>query len=160
MAKAKKSVRLFETVEFDSYEEAKDMVRTAQRKRTRHLIALGISAAATGLTAYGILGGNADMTMVYMMLAFLLAIPAYIIGGGFGKVLKTAANLGKIGWLIIPFPYDILTGLCTFIFAGFALFCVPLFFTFANYVQHNREYKAAKKHLSHYHRRTSTAEAG
>lgn len=149
---AKKRARIIETMEFDSYEAAKEMVTTAKRKRTRHLIALGISAGATALTAYGFLGGSEMDPMLYMMMAFLLAIPAYIIGGGFGKVLKTAANLGKFGWLIVPFPYDIVTGLFTFIFAAFALFCVPIFFTFTNYVQHNRDYKAAKKHLSHYHR--------
>ena len=147
---AKKRARIIETMEFDSYEAAKDMVKTAKAKRTRHLIALGISAAATGLTAYGLLSNGGEMATVYMMLAFLLAIPAYIIGGGFGKVLKTAANLGKFGWLIIPFPFDIVTGLFTFIIAVFALFCVPLFFTFTNFIQHDRDYKAAKKHLSHY----------
>lgn len=147
---AKKRARIIETMEFDSYEAAKDMVKTAKAKRTRHLIALGISAAATGLTAYGLFGVGGTDAILYMFFAFILAIPAYIIGGGFGSVLKTAANLGKFGWLILPFPMDILTGLVTFIFAVFALFCVPLFFTFTNYVKHNRDYKAAKKHLSHY----------
>lgn len=157
---AKKTAKLIETANFDSYEEAKEMVRTAKNRRTRHLIALAISALATALTAYGLFSVGGMDGFEYCAYAFMLAIPAYLIGGGFGKVLKIAGKLAKFGWLILPFPIDIVTGLMTFIFAGFALFCVPLFFTFTNFVQHDRDYKAAMKHLSHYTRANAVEAAG
>lgn len=150
MIMAKKKENLMEVVSFNSYEEAKDIACTAKRRKIRHLIALAISALATGFTAYGLFGASGTEMIEYFVYAFMLAIPAYLIGGGFGKVLKTAGKLAKFGWLILPFPLDIFTGLLTFVAAAFALFCVPLFFTFTGFVQCSRDYKSAQKHLSHY----------
>ena len=155
---AKKNENVIEVVAFNSYEEAKDIARTAKRRKIRHLVAVALSALATGFSAYGLFGVGGTEMVVYFIYAFMLAIPAYLIGGGFGKILKTAGKLGKFGWLILPFPVDIITGLLTFVLAGFALFCVPLFFTFAGFVESNREYKIAQKHLSHF--QVETVEVG
>lgn len=155
---AKNKENQIEVVAFNNYEEAKDVARTAKRRKIRHLIAVAISALATGFTAYGVFGASGIEMMEYFVYAFMLAIPAYLIGGGFGKVLKTAGKLAKFGWLILPFPFDIFTGLLTFVVSAFALFCLPLFFTFAGFVQCNRDHKAAQKHLSHF--QVETVEAG
>lgn len=139
------------TVEFNSYEQAQEMARVTGAKRSRVLIGLAISAVATGLTLFGLFGGHPDgLGMVYIMLAFFAAIPAYILGGGFGKALKAAGKLAKFGWLIIPFPYDLITGFMTLIIAGFLFFCAPFFFVVKNALNANAEYNEAVKNLSYY----------
>lgn len=140
-----------QTVEFHTYEQAQEQVRKTQAKRNRVLIGLAISALATGLTLFGLLGGHPDgQGMMYIVLAFFAAIPAYILGGGFGKALKAAGKLAKFGWLIIPFPYDLLTGFLTLIIAGFLFFCAPFFFVVKNALNANAEYNEAAKNLSYY----------
>lgn len=139
-------------VEFNSYEQAAAMTQKAESKRNRVLIGLGISLVATGLTLFGLFGGHADgMGMAYLMLAFFAAIPSYILGGGFGSALKAAGKLAKFGWLIVPFPYDLITGLMTLIIAGFLFFCAPTFFIVKNFFNANAEYSELKAYMSHFH---------
>jgi len=140
-----------QTMEYNSYEHVVEEINRAEHKRNRVLVGLGISAVATGLTLYGLFGGHpGGLGMAYIMLAFLAAIPAYILGGGFSKALKAAGKLAKFGWLIIPFPYDLLTGFLTLIIAGFLFFCIPTFFILKNFFNANSEYNEMKRCLSHY----------
>ena len=140
-----------QTVEFSSYEQAQDQAQKALGKRNRVLIGLALSVLATGLTLFGLFGGHPDgQGMMYLALAFFTAIPAYILGGGFGKALKAAGKLAKFGWLIIPFPYDLITGFMTLIIAGFLFFCAPFFFVVKNALNANTEYNEAAKNLSYY----------
>lgn len=141
---------LFETMEFDNYAQAKDLVDGAEKKVKRILIGLGIAAVATLFTVIGLCCSNEMSQMVFFLLAFLFAIPAYIVGGGLGKALKVAKKLAVLGWIIVPFPIDILTGLCTFIVAIYALFFVPIIFVLINYSQHRKDLKAAQKYLSYF----------
>lgn len=45
---------------------------------------------------------------ISMGIAVLLSFAAYILGG-FGQALKSAAGIAKWGWVVTPFPIDILT---------------------------------------------------
>lgn len=52
-------------------------------------------------------------------------IAAYLFGG-LGKALAIAGKIAKWGWLVIPFPFDIITGICAFIMALIVLLFVPI----------------------------------
>ncbi len=151
----KKKKQLIEHAQFNSYAQAKDMVDQSKRRVTRIRIGLIIAAIASCLTAFGIFGHPANPATFYGS-AFLLSIPAYIIGGGFGKALRAAKNLAVFGWFVVPvFPIDLLLLLFTMPLALFCFFLVPVVFVFLNYVQNNADYKEAKKYMSYF---TSTAE--
>ncbi len=135
------------SVEFSSYEQAAQMTQKAEHKRNRVLIGLAIAALTTGLTLFGLFGSGQEHLLA---LAIMTAIPAYILGGGFGSALRAAGKLAKFGWLIVPFPYDLLTGLITLLVAGFLFFCVPVFFVLKNFINVNAEYNEMKSHMSFY----------
>lgn len=142
---------LMETMEFSNYAQAKDMVKNAENKRIRLLIGLGISAVSTLITllmVFGTLGNE------YIAIPLLLALPAYLIGGGVMSALRTAGRLAKFGWFITRFPYDIVTGFFTFFFSVIAFLFIPFVFVFMNFIQHDRDYKEAKRYLSYYKRET------
>lgn len=152
---AKKNVKIIETMEFDSYAQAKNMVQTAQKKRTRILIGLVIAAIATFCTVTAFMGNMENAHR--MAYSIVLAFPAYLIGGGIGSALKTAANLAIWGWRITRFPTDVFTGIFAFFASVFIFFFVPFIFVLMNFVKHNRDYLEAKKYLSYY-RRTNSKE--
>lgn len=155
MRKNKK--KLIQHTEFNSYAQAKDMVDTSKRRVTRIFIGLIIAAIASSLTAYACFGNPADPIRFYLF-AFLLSIPAYIIGGGFGKALRAAKSLAVFGWFVVPiFPVDLLLLLFTLPLALFCFFLVPVVFVFLNYIQNNTDYREAKKYLSYFN---SSAEGG
>lgn len=149
MAKKKREKeKLFEAVQFKDFEQAKRAVTLAKINQTRILIGMVIALISTGFTAYAIFG-NAEQPMEYFSYAFLLAIPAYLIGGGIVKALKQAWKIAKIGWFLIPvFPIDLAIGLVALIWSFFAFFCIPAFFVVGNYIQHKNTLQAAKSYLA------------
>lgn len=145
--KQREKVKLIETVQFNDLERAKRTVTFAKINLIRIIIGFVFALAATGSTAYGLFGQPADSTWVgYTM---LFAIPAYLIGGGIFKALKTAFKFAKIGWFIIPvFPADLLFAIAFLIFGLFGFFCIPAIFVGLNYIQHKRTLDAAKSYLA------------
>lgn len=144
---AKKRHTILETVSFDSCAQAQDMVDRAGRTQLRLLIGLALSAAATVCTVLVLLG-KADMSA--LVCPILLSLPAYLIGGGIGSALKAAKNIAVLGWVIVPFPVDILVGLVTLFYALAAFFFLPFFFVFLNFRKHSRDMKQARKFLRKY----------
>lgn len=148
MAKKKKEkVKLIEAVQFDNLERAKRAVTLAKVNQIRILIGFLFAVASTGFTAYGIFG-KAEIFQ-WFPYTIILAIPAYLIGGGIGKALKAAWRVAEFGWFLIPvFPADVLFGFA-FLFIGmFGFFCVPVFFVGLNYVQHKKTLDAARSYLA------------
>lgn len=137
---------LFEKRKFNDYAEAQDLVARAKRKQYRLFIGLAISLIAS---VFGVMSFTRS-TVEYAIYAVLLAIPAYIIGGGFGSALKMARNLAIFGWIIIPFPLDLVTGLTTLIVALLGFFMVPVLFVFLNFVKHNKDYAEARRYLGYF----------
>ncbi|MBR6223583.1 MAG: hypothetical protein IKQ71_09105 [Lachnospiraceae bacterium] len=75
--------------------------------------------------------GGAGMTF-----AVIGGFVAYLIGG-FGTALKMAFKIGTIGWVVVPFPYDLTTGGMTFMLAiGVFLFLpiIPINKAYKEYV--------------------------
>ena len=152
---AKKKVALMDTVEFNDYAQARDMVRTAEKKRIRILIGLAMAAVST-LCSVLVLTGAAGEN--WLVVPFLLSLPAYIIGGGLKNAFRTAGRLAKFGWFIAPFPVDIAVGLITLIVSIGLFFLMPVVFVLMNYRQHAKNYHAAKRYLSYYRRVRAAAE--
>ncbi len=84
----------------------------------------------------------------FLFIIYLIStVAAYVIGGGIGAALKRAWGITKklfvIGWLCVPFPMDIFSGLFTSIF-GFAflpmgIIMMPLLMVFLNYRDAKKE---------------------
>lgn len=146
--KKRKQTKLIEDVQFKDIERAKRAVTFAKVNQIRILIGLIIALIATGFTAYSF-WGNADYPPLYICVASLIGVVAYLIGGGIFNALKMAMKITKFGWFIIPvFPADILIGILAFFFSIFALLCVPVVFVGLNYVQHKRTLDAAQSYLA------------
>lgn len=148
MAKKQRGkINLIESVQFEDLERAKRTVSLAKINQIRILIGFVFALAATGFTAYGYFSHAAFGE--WFLGTMLCAIPAYLIGGGIFKALKTAWKIAKIGWFLIPvFPVDVLFGI-GFLFLGLCgFFCIPAVFVGINYVQHKRTLDAAQSYLA------------
>lgn len=148
MAKKKKEkISIIEEVQFKDLEHAKRSVTMAKINQIRILIGFVFAAVAMVFTIIGIANKETFPSGSFTV-AFALAIPAYLIGGGIGKALKTAWNITKFCWFVIPvFPIDVALALAGFLFSIFGLMFVPVIFVGLNYIQHKKTLDAAKSYL-------------
>lgn len=143
------SKKLIETLEFNNTLHAQKTIEkteTSMKKIKRALIPAAISTTAF---LYATMGGAQDYSVsgFLMTLSMIGSIVSYIMGGGFKIALKTAGKLAVVGWFFLPFPIDIVTGICTMIFAVIAFFFMPLVFVYLNYRQHKKNLADAKEYL-------------
>ena len=146
---------LFQELTFDNAAYATDVRDASEKKMQKVKLGLIIAAAATGLDIIGLLissgsGIVADILGgAVLFIGVVGAIVAYIIGGGFGTALRWAKKLAVFGWVILPFPADILTGIMAFLLSIVAFFLFPLIFVFLHYRQVKKDYEAAVQYLSY-----------
>lgn len=146
--KQKEKAKLIETVQFEDVERAQRAVKLAKFNQIRILIGLGISVISAILIACAIWGDPEKSFMFYSLGAFL-AIPAYLVGGGIGKALKTACKITKIAWFLIPiFPADIICAIGGFFISVILFFFAPVVFVGLNYIQHKKTLEAAESYLA------------
>ena len=146
--KQRKKEELFEAVQFEDAERAKRAVTMAKINNIRILIGLGISLITAVLVLIAILA-KPDNTDTLLMIGALLAIPAYIIGGGILNALKIAWKITKIGWFVIPyFPMDLFIGAFCFFLSVIGLLFVPVIFVGLNYLKQKKTLDAAKSYLA------------
>ncbi len=91
-------------------------------------IAQYIALGATALSVIGgLLGGlsGSEFGATLMSIGFVAGLVSYIFGG-LGTAIKMAGGIAKWGWIIVPFPYDIMTFIFSFIFAIFAFVFLPI----------------------------------
>ena len=69
-----------------------------------------------------IIGG---IISVFVVIGFIGTVVSYVTGG-FIEAVKSAIGIGKWGWLLMPFPADIFTGLITTILAFYVLVAFPI----------------------------------
>ena len=99
--------------------------------KDRYNFALYISLAASVLNGIGLLTFGAEGSALNMLGALALffgiglTLCAYLLGGLWTAV-KSALGIAKWGWLVVPFPYDLATGLAAFVFALVVLFLFPI----------------------------------
>ena len=63
------------------------------------------------------------------------SIAGYILGGGIKVALGTAWKLAKFGWIIVPFPFDLMTGTLTFVIACVVFLLFPVVFVFSSFIK-------------------------
>ena len=85
---------------------------------------------ALGATILSVVGGILSANNVgfggnLVGIGFLAGLVSYIFGG-LGTAIKMAGGIAKWGWIIVPFPYDIITFFMSFIFAIFAFVFLPI----------------------------------
>jgi hypothetical protein len=91
-------------------------------------IAQYISLGATVLSVIGaVLGGmsGSEFGITLMCIGFLVGMVSYIFGG-LGTAIKMAGGIAKWGWFVVPFPYDIMTFMCSFLIAIYAFVFLPI----------------------------------
>lgn len=103
-------------------------------KLKRAQIGLGIATISTlcMFLALGVFGDN-QLGEILMITGLVAMVASYIVGGGFGKAISSAFKFAKFGWLILPFPYDIMTGFITLFLAIILFPFVPVVFMFMSY---------------------------
>ena len=69
-----------------------------------------------------IIGG---IISVFVIIGFIATLVSYVTGG-LVEAIKFAFRIGKWGWLIVPFPFDLLSGLITTLVAFYVLAAFPI----------------------------------
>ena len=85
---------------------------------------------ALGATVVSIIGGilaanNVGFGGTLLGLGFLAGLFSYIFGG-LGNAIKMDGGIAKWGWIVVPFPYDLMTFFMSFFFAIFAFVFLPI----------------------------------
>lgn len=91
-------------------------------------IAQYIALGATCLTVLGFVlsatvGGQLSLSM--MGYGVMIGIVSYFFGG-IKTAVRMAGKIAKWGWLILPFPYDIVTGMVSFFIAIMVFIGLPI----------------------------------
>lgn len=153
--KQKKKATLFETVQFQDLKEAKRAVTYAKINQIRILIGFVLAVVATYLSYTGMTNQSDGALVAGGFLGFF----SYIVGGGLGRAIKTAWNITKICWFLIPiFPLDLGLALLGGVFSLYGLMFVPVLFVGMNFIQHKKTLDAAKRYLAECRHAASTIE--
>ena len=102
--------------------------------KNRYTYAQYVAIVASLLNIFGLLlaykwGENSEFLsnvgLLMWGLGMLLSLVSYCLGG-LWTAIKAALGIAKWGWLVVPFPYDIATGVAAFAAALIVLFFVPI----------------------------------
>lgn len=140
---------LFEDMVFNDALYAASVRDECGKKLVKVKKGLIIAGIASVLSAIAFLFEGTTIGILCQLPAFVCALISYIVGGGFGTAVKWALKVGQIGWLIVPFPIDIVTGVCGIIAAIVGFFFFPIVFVYLNYRQIKKNYDAAEQYLSY-----------
>lgn len=91
-------------------------------------IAQYIAGGATLVTMLGLcllLVWEINFGSTLMAVGVFAGIVSYCFGG-FGKAISMSANIAKWGWIIVPFPIDLVTFVFAFFIAIFAFLFLPI----------------------------------
>jgi ABC-type antimicrobial peptide transport system permease subunit len=86
---------------------------------------------ALGATVSSVLGfiltevAGLDFGMILAGIGFAAGLISYIFGG-LGTAIKMAGRIATWGWVVVPFPYDIMTFMCSFIIAIIVFVFLPI----------------------------------
>ncbi len=143
-----KKKNLFENVEISSVEYARTIVEKSTAQLNRVKIGLIIEAFATLMSVIGYMNDGTKLGFTLLSVGFVSAMASYIVGGGFMTAVSWAVKVGKIGWMIMPFPIDIATGVCAVFLSFIVFFFLPVIFVLLNFVQIKKDYDFATDYLA------------
>lgn len=86
------------------------------------------TVATVSVGIYGLLTflNPPDFVLLPFVLVWLVGTIGAYLCGGLVTAIKMALSIGKWGWLVVPFPIDIATGLGSIIMALVAFLFVPI----------------------------------
>lgn len=149
--KKNENKQLFENMEFNSFEYAKQIYDKSTAKMNKIKIGLIISVVATASMLTGIVAADALPNSIANLLFYIAVIGSvisYIVGGGLKIAFKALKKLMFFGWIIIPFPFCLATGIFTTVLSPICFFCIPVVFVLINYIQEKRNYKSAENYIN------------
>jgi len=140
----------FNDAAFNFAQRSQEEWEKKNRRLSRIKKGLIIAAAAQIAWVLAFLFSEANIIAAsdfFCYIAFVGTIAAYFVGGGIGAAFKRALGLAKklffIGWLCVPFPLDIFSGLFTsvlgFAFLPMSIIMMPLLMVFLNYRDTKKE---------------------
>lgn len=94
----------------------------------RFKIAQYIALGATVFSVIGFLVAvtiNSNVGSSIMCIGFLAGLVSYIFGGLL-TAIKMAGSIAKWGWIVVPFPYDLMTFPMAFVFAIITFIFLPI----------------------------------
>ena len=149
----KRKEKLFDEKQFDNVQYAQDELEANEQKKEKCKKGLKFATIGTILSLIGYLVveyANSPLGTVLLVVAVLIAVVSYFIGGGLGLALSTAWKICKVAWFIIPiFPFDLFFGMVGFFVAVMGFLFVPVLFVWINYHQVCKDYNAAEKYLQY-----------
>ena len=80
----------------------------------------------------------------------ILVILSYVFGGGLTSACKLYINIVKWGWIIMPFPIDLITGGAALFLGLAAFFLFPIVFVLANYFDWKKKLNAAEEQINYF----------
>lgn len=86
---------------------------------------------ALGATAFSVIGGlvgglsGSLFGETLMIIGLVAGLTSYIFGGLL-TAIRMAGRIAKWGWIVVPFPFDILTFIIAFIYAIIAFVFLPI----------------------------------
>ena len=94
------------------------------RLKVAQYIALGATVVSV---VGGLLGGlsGSDLGAMLMFIGVVAGLVSYILAG-IGTAIRMAWGIAIWGWFIVPFPFDIMTLIVSFIYAIFAFLFLPI----------------------------------
>lgn len=93
-------------------------------------------------------GYGGTLTWIMGIASIVGALVSYVLGGGFMIACRYAKKIAVWGWVVVPFPVDIITGIITFILAIAVFFFLPVIFVGMSYTQIKKEYDAANIYIA------------
>jgi hypothetical protein len=99
---------------------------TSIMEKLRKAQSIAIIATLVSLVGLIVLAAGATTAGEGILIVGVGAGIASYVYGGFKTAVKMSGKLAKIGWFVVPFPYDIFTLIITFFFAIFMFVCIPI----------------------------------
>lgn len=147
-----------QTESFNDCVHAQSVIKDLKKKISRIKAGLIVAAVTTALTITGVIfmcvgedgGALRAVGGLMILLGYPCSIVSYIVGGGFLTAIKLTWKFACIGWLICPFPIDIITGIATFIISTMSYFHFPVVWVFKIYRQYRDSLDEAEYYMSRF----------
>ncbi len=151
----------FTQMQFDNAMYAQDVKQKCEKKLERTKIGLIASVITQLIIIFLFIIKDWNLPEfiqgVIMLLYLVGLLASYILGGGLLSALKVcwkvAKNIGFFGWLVFPFPMDIVAGVMCMglglMIFPFMLLLLPLVVVLSNRMQTNKDYQAACDYLKY-----------